>query len=232
MRVDEIKGQVSKVVSEPSKRYTVHNVNILDASGSMGGGKYKNGVEGINKEIEALKKEDMGVDYTCTVIEFDSSGNTTNHYFMTSLEMIKPFKGRGVKGMTALHETIGITIEKLLTLIRPEDRVVMTITTDGGENDSSGKWAGHKGGKLLKELMEKVKKENNFTITFMGTEQDVESMVRNMGISRGNTISHNNTAEGIAKVYKSRLKGMVSYSKEVSRGLAVTDSFFKGTSED
>lgn len=232
MRVDQISGESSKMSKKSedksTKRYTVHNVNILDASGSMAGSKYKNGIEAINSELKNLKESDLGVDYTCTVIEFDDRSVDT-HYFMTSIEEVKPFEGRGALGMTPLYQTIGETIEKLLLKVKPNDRVIMTITTDGAENKSRGKWAN---AQALRELMEKVKNENNFTITFMGTDADVNFMINNMGISKGNTLAHKNTGDSIKKVYKSKFESMVSYSKDVSRGLAVTDSFFKNTSED
>lgn len=154
------------------KGITVHNIHILDASGSMGYGhplssKYTNALGGINEEFNVLKGDISGVNYTQTIVEFDSgngmngiapgfehktaigklvatfsgSCRQTTHYFMTPLAACSPISGRGAFGGTPLYQTVGEVIEKILAAKQPEDKVILKIFTDGEENSSTGKYA-------------------------------------------------------------------------------------------
>lgn len=146
--------------------YTVHNVHILDASGSMQGAKYVNALAGINEEINSLKGDTSGVNFTNTIVEFDSGNGLhqiplelqaktslgadrgmyqqcrqTTHYFMTPLAACSAITGRNTWGGTPLYQTVGEIIEKLLAAKQPDDKVVLKIFTDGDENSSTGKYA-------------------------------------------------------------------------------------------
>lgn len=239
MRVD---GKIINPTSNVGKQ-TVHNVHILDASGSMSGSKYDNAINSIKEEMNVIKGN-TDVNYTTTIIEFDSgyasgftgnifietakgsSARITQHNFLTPIGEYKDFKAVGAHGGTPLYETIGLTIDELLTKVKPEDKVIMTITTDGQENASYGIY---KNPIVLKELLDKVQAKNNFTITFMGTEFDVETMINSLKISKNNTLVHQNTGESIGASYKLRSASLTSYSKAVASGdiTSVTMDFFK-----
>lgn len=213
---------------------------LLDASGSMGSWyehptKYETASQGINQKIEALKK-DQNADYIFAATEFDTINGA-----MRYTEVLKPtkmanvaiFNGKGPHGGTPLYEAIAYTINKILAAKKPEDRVLLSIYTDGGENESSNGWSKREGGaKKLNELMEKVKKDNNFTITFVGTNYDVDSMVINTGISRGNTFSYDGTAEGMKMSMFANVGSTMNFAEQVKeRGIKSTDTFYSKSVE-
>lgn len=228
-------------VPEDNGSYMIHNVHILDVSGSMTGSKIQSARLGINEEINKLRLSDIK-NMTFSLVEFDSRytssglGNpmeelrVTKPYWMSSIKSLKPYVGRNPDGGTPLYQVTGETIEQLLKEVSPNDRVVITIFTDGGENSSKGKYSN---ASSLKEIMDTVQANNNFTITFMGTEHDVEHMISKMKLSKGNTLSHSNTPESIKTSYLKRSASLMMYSKSVNEGeFATTDTFFKKTESE
>lgn len=202
---------------------TIHNVHILDRSGSMQGGKYDNAIAGINNEMKELDGYGK-IRYTMTVIEFcglDGKCNMKEHYFMTPKMYCEPVKGAGAKGMTPLNEAVGRVIEKLLRKTKKDERVIITIFTDGYENSSQGRYQNKAS---LKELINDVENNHNFTVTFAGVKEDVEKVVFDLNIKIGNTMVHNNTADSIKTFYKDRQRALKSYSMA---NVSTTENFFK-----
>jgi hypothetical protein len=152
---------------------------------------------------------------------------------MTPITNCLPIVGNGAHGMTPLYQTVGEAIEKLLKHINPGEKVVMTIFTDGEENSSRGIYAN---GKELKALIKNVEDNHNFTISYMGTKKDIETVIRELNVDRSNTLEHMNTAYSVGQTYAARGASMVMYSKAVSDGASQEElrkNFFtKKISED
>ena len=211
---------VNVTVNSPVKPPVVHNVHILDCSGSMGlGNKIGVAVDGINEEIQTLANSNNG-DYLQTVVIFNST-------YKTLLYRVPIKKASsiitGVSGMTALYQTVGETLEKLLREKDPDEKVLVKIFTDGEENSSRGKY---RDARELFNLIEKCQ-SNGFTVTFVGTELDVNRVVKAVGIDLSNTLSHNNTPGDIKRVYKQTIAATQSYRCAVNDGLDVTKGFYK-----
>jgi len=216
------------------EKYTLHNVHIIDASGSMRGGKYDNAIKGVQEELKKFEHND-DVNLTQTIVEFDSTTgyssdhvfgyNTrvTKHYFMTAASAVTSFKPVGASGGTPLYEVLGNVIEEVLQKKGPNDRVILTVMTDGQNTDHRGKYSDTT---LLAELIESVQKNHFFTVTFMGTERDTNEIIRILKLSKENTLVHDNTSRGMERSYRARTTSLMSYSKSVASGQAVTDSFF------
>lgn len=216
----------------------IHNVHILDASGSMGGWgqvtKYGNALKGINSEIMEMKKDGEGM--TQTIIEFDSGNSSelrlSTHYFMTPAASCTAIVGVGARGGTPLYQTVGETIEKLLSHVKQGEKVLIKIFTDGDENTSQGKYRNHN---ELKSLIKLVEDNHNFTVTFMGTQQDIDTVVKSVGINVSNTLMHMNTADSIGATYKLASTATQKYRKEVASGASTEElkgNFFKRVAED
>jgi uncharacterized protein YegL len=218
--------------SSSNKIETVHAVYILDASGSMAGSKYRAATEGIDADIEVLRGV-KDVNYTLTVIEFDSIGwgaekaNITEHTFMQPIHEIGTIRYRGAHGGTPLNQTVGETIDKLERL-KGADKVILNIFTDGEENSSQGQY---KNTYILQTRI-KSAEANGFTITFQGTKQDIQHVVQHYGIHASNTLAHENTANSILRGSKLRAASMVNYSKAVADGLDVKENFYTKTLQE
>lgn len=209
----------------PTKKPIVHLVDILDASGSMGGDKMDNANKAIAQGIEESKQETK-VDYTYSLISFSGSGDIREHNFKSPIKNVG-YTDVITRGMTALYQTIGVTLTKLKESVKTGEKVLVKIYTDGGENASVGKWRNAKDvSALIKEL-----ETLGFTITFIGTAQDVLHVVNNININLTNTMSYDGTAKGLNQAMYAANTATKTYADKLSRGIDVGKGFYKKTGE-
>ncbi len=103
------------------------------------------------------------------------------------------------KGMTAMYDAIGATIDSVYTKLKDtknKSKVIFLIMTDGEENSSEEYTQ-----KSVFELIEKRKKTDKWAFLFIGANIDTIKSGGNMGISRGNTMSYSNTNNGVNIAY-------------------------------
>lgn len=199
---------------------TIHTIHILDGSGSMRGPKFDTAKSGIQEEIETLKNI-KDVNYLYTIIEFSdfmSIKVLCNKIPIEDINFDKlPFFN--ANGGTALYDAIGNNLSSLLVQDFNET-VVVKIFTDGGENGSRTFNTNS-----VRELISKLE-DKGVVVTFVGTEWDVKFMVRNLKLSNSNTLSHNNTPEGVKAAYLATMDATVEFSKSVVRGESNTRGFY------
>lgn len=210
----------------PAGKVTIHDVHIVDSSGSMSGGKYNSAIEGVNQDIMASKetaRTTPGLTSTMSIIEFSGTGSAKYHMFMKPIEEVKNFSSRNIGGMTALNETVGEAIERILAHKRPEDKVLLKIFTDGDENGSRGKYTSKK---TLSDLIEKVQQDDNFTVTFVGTKNDVARVSKDLKIDLSNTLVHDNTAASVKMSFEKTVGARSMYAASAMAGEDVSKNFY------
>jgi uncharacterized protein YegL len=191
----------------------IHIVNILDVSSSMSGGKFEKAFSGIVNEVKEFQT-DTNTDYTATFVSFSYEDQIKRHYFNTPISQVKtPILH--AEGMTALNRAVGETLEGLLLLDNKDVKTIVSIFTDGGENASRGSKYASKDS--VAEVIKEAEKAG-ITITFIGTEYDTKTVIQDFGIKFSNTLVHDNTADSIAKSFKTKLGATIAYSANVSRG--------------
>lgn len=230
MRVKPIGDTIHQYPVTPDEAFpmiTVHNVHLLDASGSMVGGKYKNAIGGIKEEIALLANDKSRVKYTQTIIEFTSGWGIhgtveRRHTVVGDLKAALDFVPMGTDGGTPLYEALGNTLELMKEKKKQGEKVLVKVFTDGGENSSAGRFANPK---VLFDLIKECE-ANDFTVTFVGTPTDTMTVIAKLGIDKSNTLTHNNTAEGVVFAFQQSASSTVSYSKSAIRGEDVTRGFY------
>lgn len=216
-------GKSTKKTVKPVKskeKPLIHNVFILDASGSMAGGKLINALEGINSEIKELQK-DKKVDYLQTIVDFSSFDDIKTPYFKVKLSDVVSYTTKA-RDMTALNQAIGETLERIVSNQLKDEKVLVKIFTDGLENHSRKYKSNSELSKFIKECESK-----GFTITFVGTNSDVAGVIRNLSIDVSNTLVHNNTPESVKASFKISTESTINYSSKVLRGENVLMGFYK-----
>lgn len=223
---------VSEVVTgttvENQTKSLIHNVFIIDASGSMSGGKYENAIAGVNELLVSISN-DTDSDNTVTVVEFESS--VIKRRVDVTSDIPTKYVGMGTGGLTPLNQAIGETLEYIVGVRKNRfnvtDKILINVLTDGGENASSGKYRlACDLGKYIKEL-----ESEGVTVTFIGTKHEVAYAVNSLSMDATNTMVHNNTAADITRSFGATLKARQAYSKSVSRGEDVKISFYTKTVE-
>ncbi len=212
MRVDQ--KQVT------SSQVKIHNVIILDGSGSMEN-KYINAIHGVKLDLETCKNERFK---SYSFVEFNDHDRITTHNWLTPVDLVK-LNFNGTLNGTPLYFTIGQTLERLLLEVPKEDKVLVKIFTDGQNTLNVGKYSNPK---ELQPLIVACE-QRGFTITFIGTESDTLRIVKEVGINKSNTLVHNNTGEGVKTAFNIQAEATKGYTKRVANNENVTTEFYSKT---
>ena len=206
----------------PTKR--VHNLIIVDESGSMSIIR-KQAFTGMNETLQTVRQ--MQKKYPdqvqlVTLLTFDS-GHTTWHYDNASTLKTRDlsWKAYNPGGGTPLYDAIGKGISKVNAQIEDGDHVLVTIITDGEEN-SSEEWTL----KMVRTMIEKLKKQN-WTFTLIGTDNlDVESMAHSFAIEEH--MEFHQDIEGTRAMFARERRSRERYNCCVAEDAAIpTGSFFE-----
>lgn len=169
-------------------------VFILDRSGSMSGLEADT-IGGYNSMLIKQQKEE-GEAIVTTVLfdhEFDIVHDRTN------IKEIKPLteKEYYVRGSTALLDTVGYTINKIINATKntkkkdQADNVMFVIITDGMENASS-----EYSYKKIKALIDKQKEKYNWEFIFLGANIDAVETASKFGINEDRAVNYHADSEG------------------------------------
>ena len=187
----------------------VFNLLVVDESGSMSIIE-RQALVGINETlttIQKMQKAHADLEQRVTLITFDST-HTNVFYDNVRASNANPLKAKDYNpcGATPLYDAIGMGIAKINALTTEDDSVLVTIITDGEENCSE-----EYNLKMIKNLIEKLKKQN-WTFTFIGTDNlDVESIAMDMGID--NHLQFSEDEAGTKKMFARENRARERYNK-------------------
>lgn len=187
----------------------VFNLLVVDESGSMSIIE-RQALVGINETlitIQKMQKTHADLEQRVTLITFDST-HTNVFYDNVRVSNANPLKAKDYNpcGATPLYDAIGMGIAKINALTTEDDSVLVTIITDGEENCSEEYSL-----KMIKNLIEKLKKQN-WTLTFIGTDDlDVENIALDMGID--NHLQFSEDEAGTKKMFARENRARERYNK-------------------
>ncbi len=194
------------------KKHKVHNLIILDESGSMLSIK-KSILRGFNELVQTVKgieKEFPGQEHFVSLVTFNSLGHKTLHFAdpVGNLEMIDDSRYKP-DSLTPLYDAMGFSFAKLTNYLENETdyNVLVTVLTDGEENDSK-----EFNGLAIKKQIEELK-QNNWTFTYIGTDHDVESFA--ISVSIDNTLRFSKTEGGVMAMFEVEKEARANYSRKI-----------------
>ncbi len=173
------------------------NLLILDASGSMDC-IYDQALSGVNETIQSIRmsyKKHPELEQSFTLASFNSGPDYLSvKYSSTPISEVKEITKDDyeIGGCTALYDAMGEMISELRRKVTPEDRVLVTVITDGYEN-ASQHWTGAQIKSFVDELRHK-----GWTFAYIGANHDVEAVAGSMGIR--NTMSFDETLEAFSRM--------------------------------
>ena len=191
----------------------VINLMILDASGSMES-IYNQALSGVNETIQTIRmgqEEHPEFEQVLTLASFNSGREYLKvKYSSTPIKEVKEITNKDyiACGCTALYDAMGEMISEQKRNITPEDRVLVTVITDGYENASV-----HWSGPQIKSLVEELRHEG-WTFTYIGANQDVEEVAGSMGIR--NSLTFEASEEGAKRMIKMDSKSRSNFLKKMS----------------
>lgn len=205
------------------KKHQVHNLIILDESGSMNSIK-KTIINGFNDLINSLKsieKEFIEQEHFISLISFNSKKNNVIHFTEPAGKIITINKNNyNPESSTPLFDAMGFSILKLKHYLSDKNNysVLVTILTDGEENAS-------KEFSLIaiKRLIEELKSEN-WTFTYIGTEHDVDKTSLDLNIN--NSICFKKNDIGIKKMFEIETTSRIKYSLSIRNGKKINNDYY------
>jgi uncharacterized protein YegL len=183
------KAKAKKKTPKP-KTYVVM---ILDESGSMYScqGAARNH---FNEQVQAIKDTSKGQTVRASMVKFN--GNVNELYFNKPLKELNELGTRDYspRGSTALYDAMGFTMIKMGKTLKDLDKehvsVLFVVVSDGEEN-SSKEFGGEHGRERLQEMIDTRQKTDRWTFTYMGANQDITKVAKDLGIHRANTTTFN-----------------------------------------
>ena len=176
----------------------IYNTIILDESGSMSS-IYRETLSSVNEVLNGIRRNQEEFPqqrHYVTIVTFEGEGmrGIKMRRDRVPVEGIQPFAPKDYRpgGCTPLYDAMGKTLSNLEGLIRPEDKVMATVITDGMEN-SSQEYSGRTVKKLVSRLREK-----GWALAYIGANQDSVEVARDLNI--GNALNFEASPEGMEEM--------------------------------
>ena len=181
----------------------IFNLIIIDESGSMQSIK-KEAIDSVNETIQTIRsaqKKHEDQEHYVSLVTFNDDVKTV--YECVAVNEVKELTVETYQPdcCTALYDAMGISLNALRKKVAEDDKVLVTVVTDGYENSSK-----EYSGKAIKALVDELK-VNGWVFAYIGANQDVESVAATISIT--NTLKFNATSAGVHG-----MAGIVSRSRE------------------
>ncbi len=206
-----------------SNKHHVHNLIILDESGSMHGIK-DNIIKGFNEIVQTIKGIESGYqeqEHFISLVSFNGLGHKILHY-MDPVSKLNEIDANRYQpnASTPLYDAMGFSFGKLRQILQnvSEYNVLVTILTDGAENASK-----EFTGPAIKTLIEELK-QKKWTFTYIGADHDVEKFARSISIE--NTLTWQKTEAGMTEMFQKEHTARKMYSEKIRNKEETNSGYF------
>jgi hypothetical protein len=221
----------------------IHALTIIDKSSSMSPYRSRT-IEGINENINALKKEvDADTEILNTQLQFSATGNSwgfnggaktqeTDFKFVRVGQKVQELTDMTNEhyepaGGTPLLDAIGFGIEKVKDfhgdkLGEDNLKIIVTIFTDGEENSSTKHDRAS-----VKKMIDHFQSDGKWTFTFVGCGSfaNVAATSAAMGINAANTIAVADSDAGRSFANAKISTSYTNYVRSAKLGVVDNDLF-------
>ena len=168
----------------------IFNLIIIDESGSMQSIK-KEAIDSVNETIQTIRsaqKKHEGQEHYVSLVTFNDNVKTIYECVaVNDVDELAPDTYQP-DCCTALYDAMGISLNSLRKKVADDDKVLVTVVTDGYENASK-----EYNGKAIKALVNEFKAKG-WVFAYIGANQDVEAVATTISIT--NVMKFEATSEG------------------------------------
>lgn len=200
---------------------TIHNLIILDESGSMSSIRQQ-ALSGANETISTIRAAQQDYpeqSHRLTFVTFDSHGDKDVRTLLDDLPigLVHDLTEQDYRprGCTPLYDAMGMSLTALEAKCRPEDKVLVTIITDGLEN-ASHEYSGNAVRSIVKLLREK-----GWTFAYIGANQDAVEVAQDLNIN--NAMKFDADCTGTKVMFARMCESSKAYYRKISRGRSKTE---------
>ena len=174
----------------------IYNLIIIDESGSMSCIRQQ-AMDSVNETIQTIRaaqERNENQEHFVTLVTFNDTATIVND--CAPINEIKELTAESYRPdcCTALYDAMGISLSALRKKVSKEDKVLVTIVTDGYENASK-----EYNLRTIKALVEELKAKG-WVFAYLGANQEAEEVAFSMSID--NAMSWESTREGTARMSK------------------------------
>ena len=205
-------------------KHQVHNLIILDESGSMESIKEPI-IRGFNELVQTVKgieKDFPEQEHLISFVTFNGRGRNVIH-FTEPAAKLEAINSRSYQpnSSTPLYDAMGDSITSLRQALekKTDYNVLVTILTDGEENASK-----EYNGDAIKKLVEEMK-QSGWTFTYIGADHDVEKFAMNISIT--NTMTFQKNQADMDRMFAREKAARASYSSKLRDNRPIDDDFYK-----
>lgn len=232
-----VKALLERPVSYYAERAAVRRVSnraplthvafALDCSSSMEKGKSIT-IEGFNRQAAAVKEGASNVGETrFTEVLFGDRAQVRQVAADLSTLVLLTETNYVPDGCTALYDGLGMTIAALLQtegIDDPSTACLVTVFTDGGENNSSQYDAA-----TLKELILRLEATGRWTFALVGPQGAVSTLAELLAVQPGNVKAYDpGSVESRQMAFNTVVGASASYMTARSQGMTSMRSLYAG----
>ena len=192
----------------------IFNLIIIDESGSMEVIKQQaiNSVNETIQTIRAAQERNENQEHYVTLVSFNDRVKTIND--CAAIDNVRELTKETYQPncSTALYDAMGMSLNALRAKVADNDKVLVTVVTDGYENASR-----EYSGQAIKALIEALKTKG-WVFAYIGANHDVEAVAASISIT--NTMSSETTNEGVADMCTGACYSRSYWYDKVERGEA------------
>lgn len=208
----------------------IHNLIILDESGSMESIK-RAAINGMNETVQSIRdaqKKHGDQEHIVSLVSFNSS-EIKGIYDCVPVAEVKELTDKEYVPdcCTPLYDAMGLSLNHLRAKVNDEDKVLVTIITDGEENSSS-----EYNSAAIKALVDSLK-EKGWVFAYIGANQDVLKVAQTISVTNVMNFSSTDfgTASAIASLRKSRDRMFSRIADGVFNSVSENTDFFSEDDE-
>lgn len=208
----------------------IHNLIILDESGSMESIK-RAAINGMNETVQSIRdaqKKHEDQEHIVSLVSFNSS-EIKGIYDCVPVAEVKELTDKEYVPdcCTPLYDAMGLSLNHLRAKVNDEDKVLVTIITDGEENSST-----EYNSAVIKALVDSLK-EKGWVFAYIGANQDVLKVAQTISVTNVMNFSSTDfgTTSAIASLRKSRDRMFSRIADGVFDSVSENTDFFSEDDE-
>ena len=197
---------------------------ILDKSGSMESVKDET-ISHFNEQLQTVQSSQAkNMENVVSLTTFNDSVEEV--FFKKAAADVSELTSKEYKprGMTCMLDAVGAVLDKAESIedIGNENvSCLMVILSDGREN-SSRKYSYAD----IAERIQKLQDTDRWTFTYIGANQDLSEVSKQLNIPKGNTLTFDSTSVGVKQMDKKQKKYLGAYFTARSYGTSSTRGFY------
>lgn len=204
----------------------IYNLVILDKSGSMGS-IAKAAISGFNETVGGIRSAQERFkdtqEHFVSLMAFCNCEKAMI-YDMVPVAEVKELTSKEYRPCccTPLYDAMGISINALYMAIKDKEdaTAVVTVITDGLENASK-----EYNRETIKALVERMKEEEGWNFSFIGTNQDVKATSASLSIEHHMAFA--NTDTGMREAWTTERKSKTMMYSRISANFSDTSAMSK-----